>query len=46
MGSGTGLGGLYMATHLKRAREDDFELFMTDICIKSLETISKNIKNN
>ena len=42
LGSGPGLGGLFAASLIKEAEN----IYMTDICTKSLQLIRDNIKDN
>ena len=45
LGSGTGLGGIHLAKLLEKSQVQA-EIFMTDICLKSLSTAKKNLARN
>ena len=45
LGSGTGLGGIHFGTLMKKVGVEA-EIYMTDICAKSLRTAGKNLIRN
>jgi 16S rRNA G1207 methylase RsmC len=45
LGSGTGLGGLFASALLKKTSPDS-DLYMTDICERSLEVVKTNMDLN
>ena len=45
LGSGTGLGGIHFAK-LMQHMDRHFNLYMTDICEKSLKLIKQNVEQN
>jgi methylase of polypeptide subunit release factors len=47
LGSGTGLGGLFASAQLqKQTNGQKIELYMTDLCEKSLDAAFKNVELN